>query len=166
MKQTAIVIGAFLLVAACSSPSGPSISAIPVYRSTPSVTPASSSEIAIAGAAFKPALAAYNKALQTALRARGKGDTVALQRDYYAALAAAEAKFLKAIDAIPWPAALADKVRTLREASTVLRSRELRAAKARSLRSLSSIAITVQSADNRAADAAAILREALGLPPA
>jgi hypothetical protein len=163
-KRASLLLCLVLLVTACSR--GPSISAIPVYRNTPGPSPATSGEIAVAAQGFRAALGTYNKAIQAALRLRGNGATLAQQTDYYAALAAAEARFQNALDAIPFPAALAIPVKALKDASVVLRNRELRAAKARSLGSLASLAVQVQSADNRAADAAALLREALGLPPA
>jgi hypothetical protein len=78
----------------------------------------------------------------------------------------AESKFEKALDRIAFPASLTSQVKALKDASILLRHRELRAAGARSMSSLGSLAVQVQSADNKAADAAALLREALGLPPA
>jgi hypothetical protein len=113
---------------------------------------------------YRRAVVESNRALAAAETTYANRSALSEHLAYYAALADAEARFLEAIKAIPWPLDLHPQATRLIEASTVYESRLRFASEVRSLGSADAAGRRARQANQEVAAASAILRDALGLP--
>jgi hypothetical protein len=152
------------LTAATPTPTPtPASTASPSPTATPSPAP-STPTIAQAARGYLALATTYKKAVEAAYRKYGRTSTLKAQKAYWGALATAEAVFIADLKKIPFPPEVAGKVAALLDAVVVEQRRELAAAKSTSIAALNANAASAEAASTVAADKAAILRDALGLP--
>jgi hypothetical protein len=175
MRVVWLFVAAVVLVAACSPGATPYRELnLPKPRPaspSPSVRAATAAEVKRTAGAFAKATSAFNRTIDAANKRRGGDSSYDAVTAYYADLAKAEATFRKALDRkaldrIDFPDEFAQLAKTLTDAVTAARERDLRAAQARDPQDLLNLAVRAKSAEHHAAEAAAALREALGLRPA
>ena len=150
------------LTAATPTPT-PAPTASPSPTATPSPAP-STPTIAQAARGYLALATTHKKAVEAAYRKYGRTSTLKAQKAYWGALATAEAVFIADLKKIPFPPEVAGKVAALLDAVVVEQRRELAAAKSTSIAALNANAASAEAASTVAADKAAILRDALGLP--
>jgi len=150
------------LTAATPTPT-PAPTASPSPTATPSPAP-STPTIAQAARGYLALATTHKKAVEAAYRKYGRTSTLKAQKAYWGVLATAEAVFIADLKKIPFPPEVAGKVAALLDAVVVEQRRELAAAKSTSIAALNANAASAEAASTVAADKAAILRDALGLP--
>ena len=150
------------LTAATPTPT-PAPTASPSPTATPSPAP-STPTIAQAARGYLALATTHKKAVEAAYRKYGRTSTLKAQKACWGALATAEAVFIADLKKIPFPPEVAGKVAALLDAVVVEQRRELAAAKSTSIAALNANAASAEAASTVAADKAAILRDALGLP--
>ena len=147
--------------------STPAPTASPSPTATPSPTPSptpATLTIAQAATAFLAIATPYNKAITAAYNKYGKTLTLKSQKAYLAAVATAEAAFIAGFKKIAFPPEVTGKAAALLDARVVSQERILGASKSTTWASFDANASGAHQADGIAADKAAILRDALGLP--
>jgi hypothetical protein len=143
--------------------STPAPTASPSPTATPSPAP-STPTIAQAATAFLAIATPYNKAIIAAYNKYGKTLTLKSQKAYLAAVATAEAAFIAGFKKIAFPPEVTGKAAALLDADVVKQRWTLAASKSTTWASFDANASGAHQADTIAADKAAILRDALGLP--
>lgn len=155
------------IVAPPTSPVGaPSTSPSSAPAAAPSASPTPALLIlAQAAAAYKAIATTYNEALEVAYNDYGRQETLEAQKKYWAVLAAAADVFLDALKTIAFPSDIQDPADRLITSSIVFQRAALSASKSKTLAELDENATEAGAKDEDAVDDAAILRDALGLPP-
>jgi hypothetical protein len=139
----------------------PTASPSPTAISSPPPAPPT---IAQAATAFLAIATPYNKAIIAAYNKYGKTLTLKSQKAYLAAVATAEAAFIAGFKKIAFPPEVTGKAAALLDADVVKQRWTLAASKSTTWASFDANASGAHQADGIAADKAAILRDALGLP--
>ena len=143
----------------------PTPTAIPTATPIPSPSPTPATlTIAQAATAFLAIATPYNKAITAAYNKYGKTLTLKSQKAYLAAVATAEAAFIAGFKKIAFPPEVTGKAAAFLDAHVVSQERTLTASKSTTWAFFDANAPGAYQADAIAADKAAILRDALGLP--
>lgn len=132
---------------------------------SPTAPPPAVLTVEAAAAAYLVAATAYNKALAAADKKYPSSGSVSVQKKYWKAIAKAEDAFIEQVKKIAFPPDIQPLADKLISADVVAQRDALYASKAPSKASFPGREADALKSDKKAADAAALLRDALGLPP-